>query len=351
MLAFPRHYLPKPHSIRITFFVITFGLLLYGCQGEVGNSPRFQHHEARPLMGTLVEIAVAGETKSILASATAAAFKEMTRLSDMMNHYNAASVVSEINRNAGLTAVSVPPELYEVLVMASKVSERTQGAFDITVGSMRGWRFDPDNPAMPTARELQENLALINYHNVILDTDKHTVMLRKQGMQIDLGGIAKLYILHAGMRVLQGQSIHHAMVNGGGDVEVIGSYDGHPWRIGIRNPQHPEEYFMTLELTEGFVVTSGDYERAFLHEGKRYHHILDPRTGMPAEGPRQVTVIGKDLAAINGLSAAIMVMGSTAGSKLLKNTPGLAGVIVDAEDDVHFYRFLDSPVPTFRLLH
>lgn len=285
--------------------------------------------EARPLMGTVVEVALEGSDAATLHAAVDAAYREMQRLSDMMNHYNPASVVSAINDAAGERPVTVPPELMEVLLMARHVSERTGGAFDITVGGLRGWRFRADDPRLPSHEEIKNELKRVDYHKLHLDERAGTAFLAQRGMRIDLGGIAKLYIVHAGMRVLTDHGVQRAMINGGGDVEVTATQAGRPWRIGVRDPRAPERLLGVLELRRGFVISSGDYERYFMRDGKRYHHILDPRTGFPSQGPRGVTLVARDMKLVNGFSLGIMVLGKAPGIRLVQSTPGLDGLIVD----------------------
>lgn len=304
--------------------------------GDAAASPTATAHtDTRPLMGTLVSVTVEGGTPGALRQKVDAAYREMQRLSDMMNHYDPDSVVSEINRAAGKRAVPVPCELMEVLVMARRVSERSGGAFDITVGALKGWRFNPEHPAMPSAREITAALPLINYRDVLLDEKNGSVQLRQPGMRLDLGGIAKLYILNAGMQLLKQQGIANAMLNGGGDVVVTGTRAGRPWRIGIRHPRRAGELLATVELTRGWVVTSGDYERYFIRDGRRYHHILDPHTGYPpAAGPQQVTLAGEDLSNLNGFSSAIMLLGADKGRELIGRLAGVEGLIVAGDGRV-----------------
>ena len=303
------------------------GMFLAGCQ----KTELVQVRDNRPLMGTAVEMALEGTDDTRLRQAMDDAYREMTRLSDMMNHYNPQSVVSAINDAAGRQPVAVPPELMQVLKMARAVSERTHGAFDITVGSLKGWRFNPEHPEMPTPAQIKAQLSRVNYRDVILDEAAGTAFLKQPGMRIDLGGIAKLYILDAGMQVLKRNGVEHAMLNGGGDVEVMGTIQGHPWRVGIRDPRAPEQLLAAVELTRGFVASSGDYERYFMRNGRRYHHILDPRTGYPTQGPHGVTLVADDLDRVNGLGAAIMVLGAAEGRELISQTPGLDGLIVDRD--------------------
>jgi thiamine biosynthesis lipoprotein len=293
-----------------------------------------QLRDVRPLMGTVVEIAAEGPDEHALATAVGAAYREMARLSDMMNHYDPASVVARINAAAGTGAVPVPPELMEVLAMARRLSARSDGAFDVTVGALSGWRFRPGQQRVPPPEEIERQRARVDWRKLVLDERAGTVSLAAGGMRIDLGGIAKLYILDAGLKVLVRHGATRALLNGGGDVLVQAPAGGRPWRVGVRDPRAPERLLGLVEIARGFVASSGDYERAFVHDGQRYHHILDPRTGWPAQGPRGVTVIGEDLAAVNGLSVAIMVLGKDAGIRLLRATPGAEALIVDRDGSV-----------------
>lgn len=307
------------------------GWLLLACLVGSTASQAVRVDEARPLMGTVVEIAADGADEAPLRAAIDAAYREMTRLIDMMSHYDPRSVVSAINDAAGARPVRVPSELMEVLTTAQRISERSGGAFDITVGSLRGWRFRADDPRLPSREEIAAQLAKVDYRKLVLDRRAGTAFLTERGMRIDLGGIAKLYILRAGMRVLAQHGITRAMVNGGGDVEVMAPEASRPWRIGVRDPRAPDRLLGALELHRGFVVSSGDYERYFVRDGKRYHHVLNPRTGFPSEGPRGVTLVATDLEAVNGFSVVIMVLGKRAGIKLVSSTPGLDGVIIDRD--------------------
>ncbi len=320
-----------PYRKRLwSVFVVAFPVFVTVSirSGDVAAELR-QYADTRPLMGTLVSMTVEGPRRDVLERGVNDAYREMSRLSDMMNHYNPDSAVSQINRAAGAQPVTVPRELMEVLAMARRVSERSEGAFDITVGSLKVWRFNPEDPAMPSPDEIQHALPLVNFRHVMLNEKNRTVLLKQHGMRIDLGGIAKLYILDAGMQMLKQRGITHAMINGGGDVAVMGSHQGRPWRIGIRHPRRGDVLLGTVELTQGWVVTSGDYERYFFRDGKRYHHILDPRSGYPAEGPQQVTLVANDIGRVNGYTLAIMVRGAEWGRAQIAQTPGLSGLIVD----------------------
>ncbi|HEX6268513.1 MAG TPA: FAD:protein FMN transferase [Burkholderiales bacterium] len=283
----------------------------------VTASPAARIQDARPLMGTVVEVIAEGAEEPALRAAAEAAFREMQRLSDMMSHYDPASVVSEINRAAGARAVAIPPELAEVLAQARRVSERTGGAFDVTVGVLRAWSEQRVAPP----EEIAAQLAKVSYRK--FHADGKSAFLSEPGMRIDLGGIAKLYILEAGRRVLEARGVPRALLNGGGD--VVAHSGGAPWRVGVRDPRARGRLLGVLLLERGVVASSGDYERP--------HHVLDPRTGRPAEGVRGVTLLAPAAEAANGLGPAIMVLGAEKGRALILST-GIQGLIVDARGEL-----------------
>lgn len=290
------------------------------------------HQSARVLMGTRVDLTLQGDDTTALPAAAEAAFAEMTRLADMMSRYRGTSVVSAINLLAGLQPVPVPPELLRVLLMARQAAQASGGDFDATVGSLRDWNFDTNQPSIPSAQQISEQLSLVDQKNgLVLDERDGTAYLVKRGMRLDLGGIAKLPILQAGMRQLQRHGVVNAMINGGGDVLVMGLLNGRSWRVGLRDPRQPDQLLGVVALNQGFVAASGDYERFVMHEGKRLHHILDPKTGYPTKGPHGVTLISNQLEKINGLGTAIMVAGADAGRVRVTRTSGLDALIVDAD--------------------
>lgn len=284
---------------------------------------------SRVLMGTRVDITVEGRHADAAEPAMAAAWTEMQRLVDMMSRYRTDSLVHALQRAAGRQAVAVPPEMLRVLQMARDVSARSLGAFDITVGAFSGWDFDPAHPMIPNAAEIAREIPLVNYRDLLIDPGRGTAFLQRRGMRIDLGGIAKLPVLQAGMAaLLRHHDLAGAMINGGGDVLVSGQLQGRDWRIGVRDPLAPGRLIGALALSDGVVASSGDYERAFVMAGRRYHHILDPRTGQPAAGPHGVTLVARGVEEINGLGAAIMVAGSRAGRRLLAPLRGVDALIV-----------------------
>lgn len=290
------------------------------------------YQASQALMGTRVDLTLQGDDPAVLPAAAAAAFAEMTRLANMMSRYRSTSALNAINLMAGLQPVPVPPELLRVLLMARQAAQASAGAFDSTVGSLRDWDFSPDHPSIATPQQIAQQLRLVDQANGLrLDQRAGSAYLTQRGMRLDLGGIAKLPILQAGLRQLQALGLANAMINGGGDVLVMGQLNGRPWRVGLRDPRQPAQLLGVVSLNQGFVAASGDYERFVLQQGKRWHHILDPRTGYPTRGPHGVTLISEHLEAINGLGTAIMVTGAQAGRARVARSAGLDALIVDAD--------------------
>jgi thiamine biosynthesis lipoprotein len=287
--------------------------------------------QSRPLMGTLVDIAAVAGDARLLRAAQDAAFDRMHRLVSVMSHYEPTSRVAALNLAAGLQPVPVGAELMQVLAMARDVSRRSSGAFDVTVGSVGRWHFDPQDPRMPTRDFISAHLRVVDYRNLVLDERAGTAYLRHRGMRVDLGGIAKLYILEAGLEMLRQYGIKDALINGGGDVVAMSGPATRPWRVGIRDPRRPDRLLATLDVRDGFVASSGDYERFFVRGGRRYHHVLDPKTGYPAQGPHGVTLVGSGLASVNGLGAAAMVLDPSAGRDLIRDTRGIEALVAGSD--------------------
>jgi FAD:protein FMN transferase len=303
------------------------------------------HQSSRALMGTRIDITLQGRDRVLLSAAADAAWAEMARRVGMMSRFRPTSALNAINLAAGLQPVAVPPELMHVLQLAQHRSRDTDGAYDATVGALRDWHFDPGRPQIATEEQIAAQLPLVDHRGLQLDPLAGTAHLARRGMRLDLGGIAKLPILQAGMRVLQAHGVDNAMINGGGDVLVKGAVDGRPWRIGLRDPRQPERVLGTLDLNQGVVASSGDYERYVWHDGHRLHHVLDPATGRPTDGVRGVAFVSDSVEAVNGLGPASMVAGAATAQHRIAETNDIDALIVDGE-----HRLWLSPGMRQRLL-
>jgi len=272
-------------------------------------------------MGTFVTIHVCGESRLELEAAISQAFQELERLEALAHPGREGSVVRAINQAAGKHPVAVPEEIFQILVLSRSVSERSGGAFDITVAAVsRLWSFlDPE--ARPPDRELlAQALDLVDWQSLVLDETARTAFLCRPRMEIGLGAVAKGFAADAALAVLKGYKILGALVDAGGDVAVAGSKNGSPWIVGIQHPRKERgELVARLEIHGDLaVVTSGDYERGFVREEIRYHHILDPRTGEPARLCQSVTIVGPSCGLADALATAVFVQGPEQGLAMLR---------------------------------
>ena len=307
-----------------------FGLLATGMFVRPALASPHVQRASRVLLGTRIDIVAQGKHAS---KAMALAFTEMARLERLMSRYRADSEISALNRSAGQAGVDLSSETFAVLQRGLQLARLSDGAFDITIGSYQGWSFDPTSPRLPSDAQLMRERVLVNHRHLVLDVNKQQARLLRAGVKVDLGGVAKLPILQAGMQVLRAHGLDGAMLNGGGDVLVMGQLLGRDWRIGVRDPRSPDRVLGTLELSDGVVASSGDYERAFMYQGKRYHHVLEPRTGLPTQGVRGVAMVERTTQAVNGWGASSMLLGASKGQRLLSGLRGVDSLIVNAQGE------------------
>lgn len=271
---------------------------------------KVEHHGKA--MGTSVSIYLWTDDDAKAARAAEAVFAEMRQLDGEMTTWTPDSEVSRINAAAGLRPIEVSEETFAVIARAQDIAVRTRGVFDITVGAFKGlWKFDQDmDGSLPDPAEVQRRLALVGYRNVVLDRAKRTVFLRKKGMSITLGGIAKGYAVDRCSELLRRLGFKSFMMQAGGDMYVAGKKGNDPWIVGIRDPRSSDgRYFALAPVEDHSFSTSGDYERGFVKDGIRYHHILDPRTGQPARASRSVTIRAQDAFTADAWSKVMFILG------------------------------------------
>ena len=289
------------------------------------------------LMDTLVTITVVSATKENAEKTTDAAFSEIGSLAKLFDFFSPESEISKINKNAGISEVKVSPDVIELLEKATYISDKTGGAFDVTIGPIERL-YDFHKKIKPREEEIRKNLPLVNYKDLIMNRDRSTVFLRKKGMLIDPGGIAKGYAADKATAVLIKNGIRSGIVAVAGDIKTFGlKPDGTPWRIGIRNPRAKDgedDIMATVLLSDKAISTSGDYERFFIEDGKRYHHLLDPRTGHSAALCKCVSVIAKEGYFADALATGIFVIGPERGIKILEKL-GFDGLIVDSQNQIY----------------
>jgi thiamine biosynthesis lipoprotein len=262
----------------------------------------------------------------------------MRKITAEANRHNKDSTVTKINQQAGIKAVKVNHEILTIIKNAKKYGKLTEGKFDITIAPViELWGFGTEKKSVPDLKRIEENLKLVDYQNIIINEEKSTVMLAKQGMKIDLGGIAKGYIVDRAAEDLKKAGINSALINVGGNIRTIGvKADGQKWRLGIRNPRDKEEdpddnYLDVIKVEDANVVTSGDYERYFKEEGQRYHHILDPDTGYPSRDLASVTIVSDSSFKADILSTALFILGFKKAKSYIQKNKDLEGMIITTE--------------------
>jgi thiamine biosynthesis lipoprotein len=265
-------------------------------------------------------------------------FADMDRLDGLLSTWKENSDVVRINAAAGVLPVKVDEDTLEAVERGLYGSRMTEGKFDITFGALSGlWKFDHDQDnSIPPDREVKKRLPLIGYEYVKIDRAASSVFLEKKGMKMHLGGIGKGFAVDRTVTRLRAAGLKDFMVQFGGDLFVSGRHGARAWRVGIRDPRGPpDKYFAAAEVTDATFSTSGDYERFFVKDGKRYHHILDPDTGRPAAACRSVTIMAADATTAEWLSKGVFILGVKRGLDLVERTAGAAAVIVDAENALH----------------
>lgn len=289
----------------------------------------------KDLLGTVVEITLFEGDRLRFDSAAKAAFAEVKRLQDIFSNYNPESETTKLSKAAGEGPVKVSSEMMEVLTEALKAAKLSGGAFDPTVGALgKLWGYSGEKGSLPEKTEFEKALKLVDYRGIESDAHNSTAALKNKGMAINLGGIAKGYIAGKVAEVLKTNGVERAIVKAGGDMAVFQPAKSlKPFIIGIQDPRIKGKLIGEAHVMAGSVSTSGDYERFFMKDGVRYHHILDPKTGMPAGRARSATVVAPDGAFADALSTALFVMGAENGIKLAESL-GIGAVIVDAHGKV-----------------
>jgi thiamine biosynthesis lipoprotein len=294
------------------------------------------------VMGTRLRIIALGENVAALDQAMDAAIVEIRRVEDLMTDWR-PSPLTRLNAQAG-QPVTVPRELAAIISRAVALHNLTGGAFDPTFAAVGAlWDFKAQPPQIPDEAAIRAALKRVGGDRVIVDGANNQVHL-PAGMSIGLGGIAKGYGVDRAMAVLQEHGVKHALVDAGGDMKLLGKRNGKPWEVAVKHPRDQEHALAVLRLSNSCVVTSGDYERFVEHDGTRYHHILDPRTGYPATGAMSATVVAHNAELADAVATALCVLGPVEGLKLVERQKRIEAVIVGMDGRVHVSSGLKSEV-------
>ncbi|MBK5270128.1 MAG: FAD:protein FMN transferase [Bacteroidia bacterium] len=296
------------------------------------------HRKVLRLMGNRFEITVVSDNENKALARIDDAVAEISRIEKLLTTFSDSSQTNLINRNAGIKPVKVDKEVFDIILRSKRISEVTQGAFDITYGSVdkKLWNFDKDMKSLPDSETAKRSVHLINYRNVILDEHKSTVFLKEKGMRIGFGGIGKGYAAERAKIILQQKGIKSGIVNAAGDLTAWGYQpNGKEWTIGIADPDSAHHPFSYLNITNMAIATSGNYEKFVIINGKKYSHTIDPKTGLPVSGIKSVTIISPNAEIADAMATPVMIMGIKVGLNLVNQVKGLACIIIDDHDKIH----------------
>ncbi|HEX9509732.1 MAG TPA: FAD:protein FMN transferase [Puia sp.] len=290
------------------------------------------------LMGNRFEISAVAAEEAWAMERIDAAVGEIQRIERLLTTYDEGSETNLINRNAGIAAVAVSRETFGLIERSIRISGITQGAFDISYGSVdkRLWNFDTRMEQLPDKETAKKMVRLINYRNILLDPEKSTVFLKEEGMRIGFGGIGKGYAAERAKLVMQEKGVDSGVVNASGDLTAWGFQpDGKPWTIGIVRPDVKRDLFSYLNITNMALATSGNYEKYVMIGGKKYSHTIDPRTGLPVTGIKSVTIITPNAEIADAMATPVMIMGIRAGLYMINQMKDIEAIIIDDDDKIY----------------
>jgi thiamine biosynthesis lipoprotein len=295
------------------------------------------------LMGNHFELSVVGSHEDWALARIEAGVKEIQRIERLLTTFGEDSETNLINANAGIAPVKVSREVFELIERCIRLSQITQGAFDITYGAINKglWNFDSSMTSLPDEKTAKKMVRLIDFKKIILESTNSSVMLKEKGMRIGFGGIGKGYAAEKAKAVMRAMGVQAAVVNASGDLAAWGYQPGgKPWTIGIVDPDTPGSVIGMLDITDMAVATSGNYEKYALIDGKRYSHTINPRTGLPVTGIKSVTVVCPYAEIADAMATPVMVMGVLAGMDMINQLDHLEAVVIDDDGRVHLSNHL-----------
>lgn len=290
------------------------------------------------LMGNHFELTVVADNEKWAHERIDAGVSEIQRIERLLTTFSDDSETNLINQNAGISPVVVSAETFNLVERSLRISQITQGAFDITYGSIdkRLWNFDQQMTSLPDKETAKNMVRLINYQNVILNREKSTVFLKEKGMRIGFGGIGKGYAAERAKLIMKQQGVESGVVNASGDLTAWGLQpNAKPWTIGIANPDAKHEVFSYMSITDLAVATSGNYEKYVMIDGKKYSHTINPRTGLPVTGIKSVTIITTNAEIADAMATPVMIMGIRTGLDMIDQIKDIEAVIIDDHDRMY----------------
>ena len=290
-------------------------------------------------MGNQFEFTLIDEDKNRAEANFEIAIQEIKRIEQLLTTFSETSITFKINENAGIAPVEVNDEVFDLIKRCQFISKITQGAFDISYGSLdkRFWNFDLNMTSLPDAETAKKAVALINYENIELDEVRKTVFLKNKGMRIGFGGIGKGYAAEMAKKKLMENGVSNGIVNASGDLTAWGFQEnGEAWTIGVADPNQKKSIFSTFKITDKAVATSGNYEKFVLIDNKRYSHTIDPKTGYPISGIKSVTILAENAEIADALATPVTVMGIEVGMDFINQLKTIGCIIIDDNDKTYF---------------
>ncbi|MCP5061374.1 MAG: FAD:protein FMN transferase [Ignavibacteriae bacterium] len=301
-----------------------------------GQSELKTHKKVLKLMGTRFEIIAVTKDKALAEKSIDLAINEIIRIEKLISSWDVNSQTSEINRNAGIKPVKVDKELFQLIKRSKKISTLTNGIFDISFASLdKIWKFDGSMSKLPDELDMMESVSKINFKNIILDGIELTVFLKYKGMKIGFGGIGKGYAANKAKKIMKELGIANGVVNASGDLNTWGNQeDGKEWGIAITDPNNKEKNTAWLNISSKSVVTSGNYEKFAVINGKNYTHIINPKTGMPISETKSVTIISNDAEFGDALSTSVFILGEHDGIDLINTLKNVECILVNSQNEL-----------------
>ncbi|MFN3550646.1 MAG: FAD:protein FMN transferase [Endomicrobiia bacterium] len=319
------------------FLFFLFSIIIFSCKKEK------EYSKTQFLLGTICEVKIVSSyNKDFVDKIFDKVFSEVERINKTFG-YSKDSEIYKINSNAGINEVVVSKEVFDLIKASIYIGDLTYGSFDITSGILSSiWKFeDLSNEEIkfkkPSEEEIKKVLDLVGYKKIVLDENKNSVFLPKKGMRINLGGIAKGYAIKKTKEILESYKIERFLINFGGDIYLKNKKNFNPWRIAVQHPRRKNEFLCILELNTTSCFTSGDYERFFMINNQRYHHIFDPKTGYPKEGVVSVTVLCEDPVFADALATGIFVLGKDEGVKLAEKLNIDVIIVVEEDNEIKVF--------------
>ncbi len=313
---------------------LTYLLLLF-CFCE--SYAQVEQKEVLLLMGSRFEINIVAEDTATANRGIHLAKAEIRRIEQLISSWDANSETSRINANAGIKAVKVSKELFQLIERSKNISELTHGAFDISaVVISQLWNFDAEMEQIPEASKIKALKSRINHQNIVLNKEDNSVFLTEKGMRIGFGSIGKGYAAQKAADSLRYKGFNDGLINAGGDLYAWGTQsNGRPWQVGITDPGNKRKAKSWLSIRDQAIVTSGDYEKRTLINGKYYSHIIDPRTAMPVENNlKSVSVLAQNAEMADALATALFVLGVETGLYLVNHLPQVEALFITSENEI-----------------